>query len=138
MNRQVRRAVVLLPVLAMAWGAGCSDSVKKATVNGTVTLNDRPLKEGDVRFVPIDGKSQTATAKIVDGKFTVTGVALGEMRVEFSAPKVLKPRKAYDTQDSPMVDEVGELIPERYNVKSELKITVKEGSQDETFALAGR
>jgi hypothetical protein len=30
------------------------------------------------------------------------------------------------------------LVPDRYNVKSELKITVKKGSQDESFALKSK
>ena len=87
--------------------------------------------------MPVDGKSQTTSAKVVDGKFTAT-VPVGEMRVEFSAPKVVDRRKAYDTPDSPVVDVVAELIPERFNVKSELKITVKEGTQEETFKLSGK
>ncbi len=73
----------------------------------------------------------------MDGKFSAT-VPVGEMRVEFTAPKAGKPRKAYDTPESPVVDVPGELIPERFNIKSDLKITVKEGTQDETFRLSGR
>jgi hypothetical protein len=124
-------------VLVALLGAGCSGLSTEGTVNGTVTLDDQPLKEGVARFVPVDGKSQTATAPIKDGKFTAT-VPLGEMQVEFSASKVIRQRKVYDTPDSPLVDDVGELLPERYNVKSQLRITVKKGSQDETFPLKSK
>jgi hypothetical protein len=96
-----------------------------------------PLKEGDVRFVPADGKSQTTSAKIIDGEFTAQ-VPTGEMRVEISAPKVIGKRKMYDTPDSPVVDKVKELLPPRYNAKSELRLTVKSGVQEETFPLKSK
>jgi hypothetical protein len=133
-----RRAVILLPLLVLACVAGCSGSSAQGIVNGTVTLDRQPLKEGDVRFVPVDGKSQTASARVIDGKFTAV-VPVGEMRVEFSAAgKVTGRHKMYDTDDSSVVDDVGQLIPERFNTKSELKITVKKGSQDEKFALTSK
>jgi hypothetical protein len=129
--------MILLSLLALPWLVGCSGASTLGTVNGTVTLDGQPLKEGDVRFVPVDGKSQTASAKVVGGKFTAA-VPVGEMRVEFSAPKVIGRHKMYDTPDSPMVEDIGELLPDRYNVRSELKITVKKGSQDETFPLKAK
>jgi hypothetical protein len=85
----------------------------------------------------VDGQAQTASTKVADGKFSTT-VPLGKMRVEFSSPKVVGKHKAYDTPDSPVVDDVVELIPERYNTKSEFTITVKKGSQDESFALKSK
>jgi len=123
-------AIVLLAL------AGCSDT-GTGTVNGTVTLDGQPLKEGTVRFVPVDGQSQTSSAVVKDGQFTAA-VSLGEMKVEFSAPKVTGKRKMYDTPDSPVVDDVAELIPERFNVRSDLKISVKSGSQSETFPLKSK
>jgi len=137
MGRLIRRWVSLLPLIALVGIAGCIGSSTLGTVKGTVTLDDQPLKEGVVRFVPVDGKSQTASADIKDGKFTAA-VPVGEMQVEFSAPKVVNRRKVYDTPDSPMVDEVAELLPERFNVKSQLRIIVMRGSQDETFSLKSK
>jgi hypothetical protein len=122
---------------ALAWAGGCSDGPATGTVNGTVNLDGRPLKAGVVRFVPADGKSQTSSADVKDGKFTAA-VPAGEMRVEFSAPKVVGKVKMYDTPDSPVVDETAELLPDRYNVRSELRMTVKTGSQDETFELKSK
>jgi hypothetical protein len=137
MEQPLRRSGILLAPLVFVCVAGCSGLSSQGTVNGTVTLDGQPLTEGVVRFVPVDGKSQTATENIKDGKFSAT-VPLGEMRVEFSAPKVGKPHKVYDTPDSPVVEDVGERIPARFNVRSEFKITVKIGSQDETFALQSK
>jgi hypothetical protein len=137
MPRSIRGSLLLLSLLTVAGGAGCSDAPPRGTVNGTVTLDGNPLKEGYVRFVPADGKSQPASANVVNGKFSAA-VPLGEMRVEFSAPKVVGRHKAYDTPDSPVVEDVDELLPARYNAQSELKITVKKGSQDETFRLTSQ
>jgi hypothetical protein len=63
MNQLIRRALVVVPLLVFSWTLGCAGSAKKATVNGTVTFDNKPLKEGVVRFVPIDGQSQTTTAR---------------------------------------------------------------------------
>jgi hypothetical protein len=117
---------------------GCSGGGSTGTVNGTVTLDQEPLKEGMVQFIPVDGKSQTASAQIKDGKFTAS-VPLHTMKVSFSAPKVLgKPKKMYDTPDSPVVEQVGELIPEKFNVKSTFQITVKAGVQEEKYELTSK
>ncbi len=100
MDQPIRLSLLLLPLLVLLGIAGCSGSSSQGEVNGTVTLDGQPLKEGDVRFVPLDGKSQTASAKVTDGKFTAT-VSLGQMRVEFSAGKVIGKIKMYDTPNSP-------------------------------------
>jgi hypothetical protein len=132
------RLARLLPVAAaLALAAGCSDS-GTATLDGTVTLDGQPLKEGTVRFVPTDpSKGGTASAAVRDGKFTAE-VPLGELRIEFSAPKVVGKHKAYDTPDSPEVDIVEELLPAKYNVQSTLQVTVKKSHQKETFDLTSR
>ena len=135
MAQPIRRALLLLFVLVGV--IGCPGASSQGEVDGTVTLDGMPLKEGDVRFVRVDGKSQTASAKIIDGQFTAQ-VPTGEMRVEISAPKVIGKRKMYDTPDSHVVDKVRELLPPRYNAKSELRLIVKSGVQDETFRLQSK
>ena len=137
MEQPLRRSGILLAPLVFVCVAGCSGLSSQGTVNGTVTLDGQPLTEGVVRFVPVDGKSQTATENIKDGKFSAT-VPLGEMRVEFSAPKVGKPHKVYDTPDSPVVEEVRELVAEKYNDKTELKMTVQRGTQEKKFEVTSR
>ncbi len=59
----------------------------------------------------------------------------GEKRIEISAPKVIGKRKRIDEPGAEEVDEVGELIPERYNVKSELTMKVESGKQEKKFTL---
>jgi hypothetical protein len=131
-SRVFRGAAVALLIAA---AAGCSGG---SSVDGTVTLDGQPLKEGTVRFVPVDPNAGgTVGAPVKDGKFTAE-VPHGEYRVEFSSPKVVGKRKAYDTPDSPVVDIVDELIPARFNTTSDLRVTVKKGGQKETFALTSK
>jgi hypothetical protein len=138
MNQPNWLSLIILMLGSVLTGVvGCSGPTPAGTVNGTVTLDGQPLKEGVVRFVPVDGKSPTASAIVTDGKFTAS-VPLGEMRVEFSAPRIIGRHVVYDTPDSPVVDEVAELIPSRFNTKSELKITVQKGDQGETFPLKSK
>ena len=136
MNRFARPFGFYL-TLTVLLAVGCSGS-SSSSVEGTVTVDGQPLKDGAVSFIPIDPKAGgTSGAVVKDGKFTAE-VPLGDMRVEFSAPKVVGKKKMYDTPESPTVDIIDELLPARYNKNSELKITVKKGSQKETFALTSK
>jgi len=118
--------------------AGCTGSeANTGTVTGEVTLDGQPLKTGLIRFVPADGKTPTADTTITDGKFTAV-VPLGEKKVEISAPKVVGKLKMYDTPDSPVVDQVKDIIPPQYNVRSTLTLTVQKGTQEKKFELKSR
>jgi hypothetical protein len=128
-----RTRYVLLAAIAL----GCAGGSSTGTVRGTVTLDGQPLKEGTVKFVPADTKAPPVTAVVKDGQFTLTA-PVGVSRVEFSVAKVVGKIKMYDTPDSPTVDQTKELLPEKFNVKSELKSTVKDGSQDETYTLTSK
>ena len=131
-----RVAPFALLILALAAGCGSSDA---ATVEGTVTLDGQPLKEGTISFEPVDPTTGgTGGGVIKDGKFTATNVPVGEMKVRISAPKVVGKRKAYNTPDSPTVDITEELLPAKYNTSTELKIAVKKGGQKEKFELSSK
>ena len=118
--------------------AGCTGSESTTgTVTGEVTFDGQPLKTGLIRFVPADGKTPTADAPITDGKFTAV-VPLGEKKVEISAPKVVGKLKMYDTPDSPVVDQVKDIIPSQYNVRSTLTLKVQKGTQEKRFELKSR
>ncbi len=133
MNRFVRLGSTFVLAIFAATVVGCSSSTE-ATVTVEVNYDGTPLKDGAIRFVPTDGKTATSGGVIANGKFTGP-VPIGEMRVEITAPKVVGKKKAYETPESPMVDVIEELLDEKYNAKSELKMTVKSGSQTEKFDL---
>jgi len=114
--------------------AGCAAKSNRGTVSGNVTLDGAPVKSGTIRFEPVDGRTPTADAAIREGKFNAA-VPPGEKRISISAPKVTGQRRVYETPDSPMIDVVEELLPAKYNVKSELTLLVAAGSQTKDFDL---
>jgi hypothetical protein len=123
-------------LLMVAVLAGCSGEGAKGIVEGTVTFNSQPLEQGIIRFVPVDGTSQPADGPITSGKFSVP-VPVGDVRVEITSPKVVGKMKMYDTPDSPTVDRIEEAIPPKYNVQSDLKMTVQKGKNEKPFDLSG-
>jgi hypothetical protein len=132
-----RLYIALCLVLAIAF-SGCSkESASKSTLTGTVTFDGAPIKSGTIRFDPVDGRTSSAGAMITDGKYSAT-VAPGEKRVTISAQKVVGKKKAYDTPESPVIDLTEEMIPKRYNAQSELKHTVRAGSEEKNFDLTSK
>lgn len=140
MPRLPRQLAACPLALGLALLAGCSSGgPETGTVNGEVTVDRQPLKKGMIRFVPPDGKTPSVDAAITDGKFTAQQVPVGEMRVQISSPKIIGKKKLYDTPDSPTVEQAGEeTLPARYNTKSDLKFTVKRGTQDTKFELQSK
>jgi len=116
--------------------AGCGPPAEQGTVTGTVTLDGAPLAEGAVRFVPVAGDAPTSGATITEGVFTAE-VPFGQMRVEFTAAKVVGAREMYEGMpDSPVVNIVEELIPAKYNVRSELMVDIQPGTNRKDFTLS--
>lgn len=129
-----RTALATFGLAAVLFAAGCADDDGTGEVVGTVTLDGKPLDTGAVQFAPTDGKSPTAGAPIRAGRFTAR-VPTGEMTVRVTAPKVVGKRKLYDTPDSPEMPVTEELLPAKYNAKSELKTVVRPGRNAVTFDL---
>jgi hypothetical protein len=124
-------------MILLASAFGCSSSSDSGKVQGSVTLDGQPVEVGVIRFASVDGSGQPVEATVAAGRFELA-VSPGEKRVEIRAPKVTGKRKMYDTPDSPTVDIVAELLPERYNVDSELKMTVDGSEQTQDFELKSK
>jgi len=138
MSRLKTVSAALLCFGMLSWNAGCAPSGEQGTVTGTVTLDGTPLADGAVRFVPVAGDAPTSGANIEEGTFTAE-VPFGEMRVEFTAAKIVGTREMYEgAPDSPVVNVVEELLPAKYNVRSELMLDVKQGSQEASFSLESK
>jgi hypothetical protein len=118
---------------------GCDRGPPSGAVNGEVTLDGQPVKNGRILFTPIDRQTQPAGGTISDGKFTVSDVPVAKMRVEINGNKVIGKRRVYeDSPNSPIVEEVAELVPRKYNINSELTLDVKEGSQTVQYDLKSK
>lgn len=127
-------------VLACLWaamllvlGLGCSGGDGAAEVHGEVLLDGQPLTEGVIHFMPVDGKSRTVSTFLRAGRFQ-TRVPLGMQRVEISCVRPRALRKGQDA-DSATGEEI---VPVRYNVKSELELEVKRGRNQPRFELSGK
>ncbi len=131
----------LLPLLvllaAMLVGCGARDGPERVIVSGTVTYQGQPVEEGRIRFLPAKGtKVPVSGAEIVDGKYTADGrggVPVGTHNIRITArridPKYAElgdslPRDLQDVGGPPMQ----QYLPDKYNVKTELEITIKPGS----------
>lgn len=127
-------SIVLIGGLA----AGCGARDTRGVVSGAVTFDGQPVEDGSILFEPEGGQGQTAGAAIKEGKFTAE-VPLGKMRVRIHGNKKTgRKYKVYDTPESPLVEEIVELLPPKYNVNSELTLEVKPGAQQVQYDLKSR
>jgi hypothetical protein len=77
-------------------------------VSGTVTYQGRPLKEGNIRFVPDSGtNAPVSVTAIIDGRYemgALGGVAVGKYKIEVMAYGPNKRRSpSHSTAPSPPV-----------------------------------
>ena len=116
---------------------GCSgegDDLPREPIAGKVTLDGKPLEHGTIRFEPasMQGTSTVVGAMIDGGSYSVPraqGPVPGEYLVAINS-----------TSDAPAADEAPgavkkliatkDLVPEKYNAKSELKAHVKKGEDN--------
>jgi hypothetical protein len=131
--RSIRGAATIVVGLVVTAAGGCGGPAK-AKVHGIVTFDGKPIKSGTIEFFPLDGKGQSAGTSITDGAYTVEA-GVGEMRVTVNAMEVYGKHKAYDTPDSPMIEDVRNPIPAKYNTKSELKQMLKAGDNEVNLDL---
>jgi hypothetical protein len=118
-----RQALGLALVAVYLLGCGARDGLTRVVVKGDVRLNGSPVTKGQIRFIPQVGtKGPVYIQDIVDGKYTCDragGVPIGQHRVEILAwdPSVPFPK-------GPGAPTPKQLAPEKYNVKSELTISL--------------
>lgn len=121
--------------------AGCGGR-EVATVKGKVSFQGEPLASGAIRLDPIEGtEGPSGRSKIVNGEYQIgpdQALVPGKYRVaitavkktgrKVSAPEVLEGEPAE-------IEEEVQYIPERYNVASELQITLQAGENTKDFNL---
>jgi hypothetical protein len=129
-------ALWLTVLVAVVFIAGCAEPTV-GVVTGAVTVDGSPAKSGSIAFFPMNGKSSTAGAEIVEGQYTAE-VALGVCKVEIRVPKVVGEKKLYDTPNSPIKQILAESLPAKYNDETELTLDVRPGEHQQDFALTTR
>lgn len=121
----MRACVVVLAAAVglLACGCGGDAGPKGVPVSGTVTLNGKPLPEGEVMFEPADGKGAPEQALVKDGTFSGT-VVPGAKKV-----RITSWREGSGRKDAAMGGAAPkeQFIPKRYNTDSTLTVTVEAG-----------
>lgn len=133
----MKRVGYFLAILSLLLLGGCQKGPAVGTVHGVVTFDGQPLKKGVIHFAPLDGKSPTAAAIIQDGRFTAE-VPVGLMRVEINASRVVGQHRAYAAADSPLEDDLMEIIPPEFNRKSKQTLTVQRGTQEVRYEVKSK
>lgn len=116
----------LLVVGTLAVG-GCQQGSTRYAIEGTVTLDGKPLESGSINFRPVEGTySPTAGAEIKDGKYLIPrddGLLPGHFRVEITASR---PGKTVMTDEKTgrHIPAYEQYLPARYNSRSELRAEI--------------
>ncbi len=116
---------------------GCSKPSTTGEVTGLVTVDGEPAEMGAIGFFSVNGKSPTTGGDIQAGRYTVQ-VPFGEMKVEIRVPKVVGQQKIYDTPGSKMQPIMEEVLPEKHNDRTELRIDVQPGTNEHDFSLESK
>ena len=141
--RQCHASLTTLVVLLVCTAlVGCGDG-GRATVSGVVTLDGKPIPGATIIFLPTKDTTAPASGGTIgeDGTYTVAfkgAPSLGDYRVEIRGVKHKTGRKLPAPPPSPpgtMIEEVVELIPDRYHKESELLVELKQGQNQSDFAL---
>jgi len=142
---RIRKALLRfigLPLFAAAatWLSGCgnSDGPAIAEVEGTVTMDDKPLKNAEVSFEPTGGGRPSTATTDENGYYYLKysmrkdGALVGEHIV-----RIRTGGTRYDENDNEI--RMKETVPARYNVKADdnpdMKKTVEAGGSTVNFDL---
>lgn len=146
---QLKSGLLCVGLIAIV---GCGNSVDgplRASVNGTVTLDGKPLEAGTIRFVPLaETGGPKTSASIVNGRFDLpgdVGPVVGQHRVEIETPPAGKIAMD-DEQTLERLKQAGSKakievvrIPSVYNKSSRLTARISDsGLNDLSFDLVSK
>lgn len=139
MKHVCRLAILLAGCLT----AGCSKGPPYGDVAGNVTLDGREVASGSIRFVPLDGMTGTAGGTITAGAYSVR-VPVNKVRIEISAAGAQSSQSGLSAPNETDLVASGnyvmptELVPAKYNTKSELILQVVEGKNSANYDLKSK
>ena len=134
-----RRGVGAVALAVLVTVAGCGESSRTGDVSGTIAFDGTPVKAGVITFFPADGQAPTKGGPVTDGRYSVKGVPLGQMKVVINGQKVVGEKQVYPGQpNSPVRPITAELLPEKYSgiQESQLRYDVTPGTNEKNFDLS--
>lgn len=131
-----------MAVLLSLSGCGRESGPLKVAVSGEVTLDGKPVPQGQIVLSDAAGVAQSFGGEIRDGEYSVR-TTLGKKKVSISSMQVVsgKQSKYGGIQGDPVsaenpADVYEEVIPPKYNAKTELTAEVSEkGPNEFSFTL---
>jgi hypothetical protein len=119
-----RYSLVLLLIVVVPVACNRGPTMpSRGPLEGTVTLNGKPVGKGLIRFMAIDPNGINVLANITEGKYHVPaaeGPAKGKYRIEFSVPSATKRRVPNDDIPGQFIEEAPETLPPRYHRNSDI------------------
>ena len=122
---------LILAMLCVCVG-GCGES--DCMVHGTVTLDDEPLANGTISFLPKDDQTPTAGGVIEKGRYRLE-VQPGPKTVQITASRVVGQEAPYEGDSTTLLDVTEQILPPRYNANSELVAEIVDGANTQDFVL---
>lgn len=123
---------------ALAGCGGSSDLPDLVPVSGTVTLDGKPLEGASVFFElqdDVEGKKSSFGQTDSSGKYELTFGGGTGARPGKHLVKISKQESAGGDAEGSGASEVKQLVPEKYNNKSELTVEVSADSAEHNFDL---
>jgi hypothetical protein len=128
----------LIAVIGFLALSGCGGG-SGAAISGSVSLDGAPLDEATITFVPEDGgQRQAAWAPVVGGKYAIdssSGLGSGKFRVEIRAVRSSGDKA---NPNEPTLMTAKDIVPAKYNDKSELTVEIKPGKNSADFAVTSK
>ena len=131
----------ILVLVGMVGAGGCrAGNEASATIEGSVAIDGKPLENGSILFVPVEGTGGTATGGRIDrGRYHIGAadrLAVGRNRVEIRAV-----RKTGKVIPDPFAGPGGtmelfeEAVAAKFNSQSGLTVDVKPGNNTADFQV---
>lgn len=126
----------LAGLVLVAGLAGCGQRNEMTEITGSVTYDGKRLQKGVVNFFPSDGQGRSASAVIAEGCYKVR-MTPGRKKVQIEGFRVIGKEHAQPTNpNSPIIDKEEQMLPQRYNVQSQLTADITSDLHVLDFPLA--
>ncbi|SIO23163.1 hypothetical protein SAMN05444166_3128 [Singulisphaera sp. GP187] len=136
-----RPSVALGLALLIASVAGCggssADGFSRFPVEGTVTLDGKPLNTGTISFNALQ-QGASASGPIADGAFRLAdadGLSPGPYRVEIYSLQPTGKKVPHADDPGMLVDATVNVVPKSYNINSVLKAEIPSGGPKEPLSF---
>ena len=135
------RGLLMLVICGLAVGCGGKSGPVKVTVTGKITLDGKPVPNGQVIFNDAAGAVAADSGEIKNGQFSFQS-KLGSKKVSISSMQPTEKKAVVGgIPGDPISDKnpatvYEDIIPEKYNAKTELKVDVtQKGPNDFPLTL---